>query len=62
MKNTITLALSLLFVHLALAQNTVPSETDTRLYDIINAISEDSIKADVTQLVALAPAILLAIP
>jgi hypothetical protein len=41
----------LLFTTLISAQEKVPPETDLQIYDIINAVSADSIKADVTKLV-----------
>lgn len=41
----------LLFINWAYAQNTVPPETDLRLYDIIDSISAERLKADVTTLV-----------
>lgn len=46
--NTLTF---LFFTTLIFAQEKVPPETDLRMYDIINAVSPDSIKADVTKLV-----------
>lgn len=46
--NTLTF---LLFTTFIFAQEQVPPETDLRIYDIINAVSADSIEADVTKLV-----------
>ncbi len=51
MTSKITTVLFLFFTALASAQNTAPPETDLRLYDIIQSISADSIKADVIKLV-----------
>jgi hypothetical protein len=50
MKHFNILAFSL-FTTFIFAQEKVPPETDLQIYDIINAVSADSIKADVTKLV-----------
>tara|TARA_R110002020_G_scaffold454448_1_gene669999 strand:- start:137659 stop:139014 length:1356 start_codon:yes stop_codon:yes gene_type:complete len=50
MRITSTLALIALFSFQVNAQTTVPSSTDLRIYDIIDAVSADHIEADVRKL------------
>ncbi len=46
-KNTIFASLSFLWSYHALLKNVAPPQVDLRIYDIIEAVSADSIEADI---------------